>query len=148
MGTPEALLFEGDEAATLEFRDVAVACEPTPNEESAVIANRLVQALPLVAGLTDAAERDHFEKHAYRVSRALLGHRLADQLDFPRMATAGLLRWMRFKRRAHDSLHRMAPRAAARWWRENFMFLLDASMIGDLSYRLPDRLKAESASPW
>lgn len=148
VGTPEALLFEGDEAATLEFRDVAVACEPTPNEESAVIANRLVQALPLVAGLTDAAERDHFEKHAYRVSRALLGHRLADQLDFPRMATAGLLRWMRFKRRAHDSLHRMAPRAAAGWWRENFMFLLDASMIGDLSYRLPDRLKAESASPW
>ena len=148
VGTPEALLFEGDEDATSRFRDVAVTCEPPPGHESAVIANRLVQALPLVAGMTDAAEQKAFEQHAFRVSRALLGRDLSDQLEFPEMATAGLLRWMRWKRRAHDAFHRMAPRIAAKWWSQNFMFLMDASMLDDLSYRLPDRLKAQSASPW
>jgi len=84
-----------DEEATSRFRDVAAACEPPPGHESAVIAKRLVWALPLVAGMTDAAEQKAFEQHAFRVSRALLGRDLSDQLEFPRMATAGLLRWMR-----------------------------------------------------
>ncbi len=64
------------------------------------------------------------------------------------MATAGLLRWMRWKRQARDAFHRIAPRIAAKWWSRNFVFLMDASMLDDLSYRLPDRLKAQSASPW
>lgn len=148
VGTPEALLFEGDEEATSRFRDVAVACEPPPGYESAVIAKRLVQALPMVAGMTDATEQKAFEQHAFRVSRALLGHDLSDQLEFPEMATAGLLRWMRGKRQARDAFHRIAPRIAAKWWSRNFVFLMDASMLDDLSYRLPDRLKAQSASPW
>ena len=148
VGTPDELLFEGDEDATIRFRDVAVACEPAPNHESAVIANRLVQALPWSAGISDSGERKAFEQHAYMVSRALLGRELSDQLEFPRMATVGLLRWMRCKRRAHDAFHRAAPRVAAKWWGENVMFLLDASTLDDLSYRLPDRLKAQEASLW
>ncbi len=148
VGTPNALLFEGDEAATLAFRDVAVACEPPPGEEASVIAQRLVMALPLVAGLDEPSKQREFQNHAFRVSRALLGNELSDQLGFPKMATAGLLRWMRIKRRVHDTLHRAAPKVASRWWGDQFMFLMDAAMIDDLSYRLPDKLKAEAASPW
>ncbi len=148
LGTPEALLFEGDESATLAFRDIAVACEPSPGEEASVIAQRLVMALPLVAGLDEPSKQRDFQVHAFRVSRALLGDETADQLGFPKMSTAGLLRWMRVKRRMHDTLHRAAPKLATKWWSDQFMFLMDAAMIDDLSYRLPDKLKAEAASPW
>lgn len=148
VGTPEALLFEGDESATVAFRDVAVACEPPPGEEASVIAQRLVMALPLVAGMDEPSKQKDFQDHAFRVSRALLGDELSDQLGFPKMATAGLLRWMRVKRRMHDTLHRAAPKVATKWWSDQFMFLMDAAMIDDLSYRLPDKLKAEAASPW
>ena len=37
---------------------------------------------------------------------------------------------------------------ARKWRGKNFVFLLDASMLDDLSYRLPDQLKADKASPW
>ena len=56
VGTPDELLFKGDEDATIRFRDVAVACEPAPNHESAMIANRLVQALPLASAAPVAVE--------------------------------------------------------------------------------------------
>ena len=37
IGTPESLLFDGDEMETFEFHRIATICEPPPNEESAVI---------------------------------------------------------------------------------------------------------------
>ena len=43
--------------------------------------------------------------------------------------------------------HRIAPRMVGYWSGINFAFLLGASMIPDLSYRLPDRLEAEKAGP-
>jgi hypothetical protein len=43
-GTPEALLFEGDEAKTHELYRIARICEPPPNEEAAAVANALVTA--------------------------------------------------------------------------------------------------------
>ena len=42
----------------------------------------------------------------------------------------------------------MAPRAADKWRAKSFVFLLEASMLDDLSYRLPDHLKADRATPW
>ena len=148
VGTPNELLFEGDESATLAFRDVAVACEPLPGEEASTIAQQLVMALPLVAGIDEPSKQREFRDHSFRVSRALLGDELSDQLGFPKMATAGLLRWMRVKRRMHDTLHRAVPTVASRWQGDQFMFLMDAALIDDLSYKLPDKLKAEVASPW
>lgn len=148
IGTPDELLFEGDEARTREFQRVATGLEPQPGEESAVIANALVRALPEVARMTEPREKQAFVANAYRVSRALLGRGLADRLEFPRAPTLGLLRWLRWKRAAHAGLHRLSPRLASRWRGSNFVFLLDASSIPDLSYRLPDRLEARKATPW
>lgn len=148
IGTPDELLFEGDEARTREFQRVATGLEPPPGEESAVIANALVRALPEVARMTEPREKQAFVANAYRVSRALLGRDLADRLEFPRAPTLGLLRWLRWKRAAHAGLHRLSPRLASRWRGSNFVFLLDASSIPDLSYRLPDRLEARKATPW
>ena len=148
VGSPEPLLFEGDEARTTELYHVATACEPPPDDESAVIANALVNAVPEVAGVVDPAEQRKMALHVFRVSRALLGHEVADRLRFPRQQTAGLLAWMRWQRGLWRVAHRLAPRMARHWRGSNFAFLLDASMIPDLSYRLPDRLEAEKASPW
>ena len=148
IGTPEALLFDGDEAKTAELYRVARLCEAPPNRESVIIANALVNALPLIAGLTNPAAQRSMVTHTYRVSRALLGDDLADQLQFPRQRTAGLLTWLQWKRRAYRIAHRLAPRMARKWRGKNFVFLLDASMLDDLSYRLPDQLKADKASPW
>lgn len=148
IGTPEPLLFDGDEAKTAEFSRVAGLCEPPANDESVVIANTLVNALPLIPGLTNLAAQRSMLTHTYRVSRALLGHELADRLKFPRQRTAGLLTWLKWKRGARRMAHRVAPRMARKWRGKNFVFLLDASMLDDLSYRLPDQLKADKASPW
>ena len=148
IGSPEPLLFEGDEARTNELHHVATACEPPPGEESAVIANALVTAVPQVAGVEDPAEQRKMALHVFRVSRALLGHDVADRLGFPRQRTAGLLGWMRWKRSVRRTAQRLVPRMAGYWRGSNFAFLLDAAMIPDLSYRLPDRLEAEKTSPW
>ena len=99
IGTPEALLFDGDEAKTAEFHRIARLCEAPPNRESVVIANTLVNALPLIPGLTNLAAQRSMLTHTYRLSRALLGDELADQLKFPWYRTAGLLTWLQWKRR-------------------------------------------------
>ena len=148
IGSPEELLFEGDENKTNELSRIAHICEPPPGEESRVIANALVQALPVIAGKQDPEDARKMVEHSYRVSRALIGHELADQLDFPRQPTRGLLPWMRWQRRAHAFSHRISPRIANKWRGEKFVFLLDASKLDDLSYRFPDRLKADQSTPW
>ena len=148
IGTPEALLFDGDEAKTKALSQLAHLCEPPPGDESVAIANALVKALPDIARKTDPDDRHSMVAHTYRVSRTLLGDELADQLSFPRQSTAGLLTWMRLQRRAHRISHRMAPGVAQKWRGKNFVFLLEASMLDDLSYRIPDHLKADKATPW
>ena len=148
IGSPEPFLFEGNESRTAELHRIATACEPPPGDESAVIANALVNAVPQVAGVVDPVEQRKMALHVFRVSRALLGNEVADRLRFPRQQTAGLLAWLRWKRGIRGVAHRLAPRMAGHWRGNNFAFLLDASMIPDLSYRLPDRLEAEKTSPW
>lgn len=148
IGTPETLLFEGDEKRTVAFQHIAAVCEPPPGQESAIIANALVTALPKIGGKTSLAEREAMVEHTYQVSRALLGDGLADQLQFPKQSTSGLLRYMRFQRDAVSLSHRITPTIANKWRGKNFVFLLETSMLDDLSYRLPDKLKATEATPW
>ena len=136
IGSPEALLFEGDETGTLELYRIAAICEPPPGEESVVIARTLVEALPDIAGRSDPAARREMVEHAYRVSRALLGDELADGLRFPQQRTAGVLTWMRSKRQTIRTIHRIAPGVAARWRGKNYSFLLEASVLDALSYRI------------
>lgn len=148
IGVPEELLFEGDEEKTAELYRVARVCEPPPSEEAVVIASSLVNALPDIAGIAKGPARRAMTVHVQRVSRALLGDELADQLGFPRRFTGGLLRWLRWKRRLHQAVQNLSPRLAQRWRSEHFSFLLDASVLDDLSYRLPDQLRADRAKPW
>ena len=147
-GTPEALLFEGDEDATNEFSRIAHACEPPPGHESVVVAKAAVAALPKIAGRADPDASQATVEHGYRISRMLIGDEVADQLRFPGHRTAGLLSWMRLRRRAHGFAHRILPSVAGKWRGENMAFLLEASTLDDLSYRIPDNLKADRTTPW
>lgn len=150
IGTPEHLLFEGDYDGTIEFGKIAHLCEPPPNDESRAIAKAVVEALPLIAREkeSDWDRHDAFVDHTYRVARALLGDALADSLGFPPRRTAGLLAWMRMKRRTINASRKLGPGAAGHWRGDSFRFLLEASMLEDLGYRLPDHLDADKSTPW
>ena len=148
IGTPEELLFQGDEEATHELYRIGRICEPPPGRESIAIANALVRALPDIANMTDPETRARFVQHSYRISRALLGNELADQLEFPKQRTFGVLPATRLRRRAYLASRRLFPRSAERWQGNNFAFLLTSAALLDLSYQLPDRMRNSEATPW
>ena len=147
-GVPETILFRDHDEAMALCR-TAFVCEPPPAEESIIMANGLINSAPLIVGAEGPA-RQAFVKFVYRVSRALIGDPLADRLRFPRQWTAGLLPLMRWQRRFQRLQDRLAPgRARARHAR-NFTTLLERSLLDDMgiSYRLPDRLDGDVATPW
>ena len=148
IGTPEELLFGGDEAKTRKLLLIARACEPPPGYESATIAQALFEALPNIAGKTDPVEARALVRHAHRVTRALLGNELSDQLRIPRLHTAGLLTMMRGGRLVHRIIQRLVPGVAGAWRDVPFAFLLEAAVLDDLSDRMPDRLQVEKGTPW
>ncbi|MDE0144818.1 MAG: oxygenase MpaB family protein [Nitrospira sp.] len=146
IGTPEALLFDGDEAETTEFVRIAHLCEPPPNEEWVKTSNAVIYLLPEVARLTDRSAKRSMVQHAYRVSRALIGDKVADQLRFPRQRTSGLLMWLRCKARLYRTFRRLAPHMARKLRVDPFVLLLDTAMIDNPSYQLPDQLETVRAS--
>ena len=144
MGVPEGILFTDRQHAELII-EIARACEPTPDADAAAMANALIGAIPLVAGIEDTAEQQRVRQLAYRLSRALIGHRLADQLRFPKMWTFGTLRGFRLKQRWEKS------RTDAQGVRsQNFTQMLDISVYDDpnVTYRMPDHWSSRKSSPW
>ncbi|MCY4555784.1 MAG: oxygenase MpaB family protein [Chloroflexi bacterium] len=143
IGTPEELLFEGNEVDTREFNRTAMMCEPPPSEESVAVAGSLVHGLPDIAGATDPKAARRFSRNIYRVARALLGHETADRLQFPRMYTLGLLPAMRLHRMIFGPSGQLVPEKSYSRFGNNFAFLLEVSRSLDLNYSLPERLHAE-----
>lgn len=143
IGTPEALLCDGDEAKTAELSRVGHLCEPPPDKISKVITNATVHCIPEVARLTDPAEKQAVVEHGYRVARALLGDELADQFGFPRQRGAlMLLPRMRGKYRLQRACRKVAPNIARRWKADPLALLLDAAKLDKLRYQLPEELQA------
>ena len=148
VGTPEHLLFEGDEQETAAYTRIARICEPPPGEESIVIANALFNALSEIAGANAPDNVDRFARNPYRLARALLGHRLANQLHIPKVRTLGLLALRRVRQRLQN-LNRRLPHVAEDALRgASYAYLLEAAVLHDPSYKLPDRLKVEDSAPW
>ena len=67
---------------------VAYLCEPPPEPDSVTVANMLIQSIPSVANVKDPAEQKKLVRLAYRLSRALIGDRLAYKP--PSLARGGL----------------------------------------------------------
>lgn len=149
MGIPESILFQGEEDA-LRLFEIGKMCEPPPDVESIVMANSLIQSAPLVIGIEDSSARQNLVKYVYSVSRALIGNELADELNYPKSTTFGVLAWFRLQERYHSILDRIFRGRAQGSNFSRFTSLLEASMFDEagVSYRLPDHLYAERSGRW
>ena len=98
MGIPSSILFRDEEDAR-HLRQIGSVCEPPPSPESIVMANALINSAPLVIGVTDPSERRKMASFVFKVSRALIGNTLADQLMYPPDPSFGTLFIFRMQER-------------------------------------------------
>ncbi len=149
MGVPESILFRGESDA-LRLFEIGGMCEPEPGASSVVLANSLVNSAPLVVGIDDASERQNLAKYVYKVSRCLIGHAMADQLNYPPQSSFGVLRWFRVQSRYDRIMSRHFPKYVRKSNYTNFTTLLTGSRFDDdgISYRMPDHVYAEESGSW
>lgn len=144
MGVPEGILFVDRDHARRIF-DIAHLCEPEPDSDAAAMANALIGAIPLTAGIEGERQQRKVMKLAYRLSRSLIGKQLADQLEFPRMNTVGSLAAFRARQRLQRFVQgRQQVRLT------NFSQMLDISVYDrpDDRYRMPDHYLSARSNPW
>ena len=144
MGVPEGILFVDRDHARRIF-EIAHLCEPEPDSDAASMANALIGAIPLTAGIEGEREQRKVMKLAYRLSRSLIGNELADQLAFPKMNTVGSLAAFRVRQRLQRFVQ---GRQKVRL--NNFSQLLDISVYDrpDDRYRMPDHYLSARSNPW
>ena len=145
MGIPETILFT-DESHALRIYQIGSMCEPPPTTDAIIMANALINSAPLVAGIEDKVEREKLvNNRLYPISRALIGSKLADQLNFPKKGMHFPLFWFRFDQSIQELRARLRRGST-----KNFSTLLAASAYGDvgLSYRLPDHAYDERSGKW
>ena len=148
MGIPESILFSGERDALHLYR-IGSMCEPPPTEDSVLMANALINSAPAVAGIKVTKDRSFLvHERIYPISRALIGDRLADQLNFPKsrkIRSRGILLQFRM-----DTMYK---RVMARMLRksENTMDSVFAASLYDkagLTFGLPDHAYSERSSDW
>ena len=144
MGIPESILYTTAAEAEKIYK-ISYLCEPPPDSASIMVANGLIQAIPSVAGVTDPAQEKELTGLAYRLSRALIGNRLASRFEFPSDSTFGTLLMFRVKQRIQRML-----KGAQGVRSDNFTQLLQISVYDQhgLSYKMPDHVKHSMSSPW
>ena len=144
MGVPPALQ-AGTEAEAMRIVRIGRQCEPPPDLESILLANGLVNAAPIVAGITEPAARRALARRIYAVSRALIGDELADRLRYPPSRNFGVLAALRLRNRADRLLRRAVPAFDRRRRSGQFTQMIGLSFhdAGDSGYRLPQILHAE-----
>jgi hypothetical protein len=149
MGIPESILFHGEEDA-LKLYEIGTMCEPEPSASSVVLANSLVNSAPLVVGINDPAEGQKLSQYVYKVSRALIGDTLANQLNYPKQSTFGVLPWFRVQAKYDRFTSRFLPKIARKSNISNFTTLLSGSWYHEegITYDLPDHVYAEESSKW
>ena len=144
MGIPETILYTSDADAKRTYQ-IGFMCEPPADADSIRVANLLIKAIPSVADITDPVEREHLIKLAYTLSRALIGNKLANQFEFPKTFTVGVLLMHRMKQRIQQLLKsRQLVRS------DNFSQLLQISVYdkGGLSYRMPNHVYSSKSIEW
>ena len=144
MGIPESILYT-NAAEAEEIYKISYLCEPAADSDSIAVANGLIQAIPSVAGVTDQAEEQKLTLSAYRLSRALIGNKLAKRFDFPKTRSIGTL----FRFRIQQRIQRML-KGGQLVRSDNFTQLLQISVYDEhgLSYKMPDHVKHSVSSSW
>ena len=149
MGIPETILYTTPAEARRMFA-LGVRCEPAPSDESVLMANALINSAPLVAGISEPAQRKALVTDLiYPISRALVGGDLADQLRFPaipmlRSRAILFLYWLdNWRKRA---LPRMFKDRESTPMEQVF----EASLYEPegITYALPDHAYSNRSSSW
>lgn len=148
MGIPESILFRDEREAKEVFR-IGGVCEPPISMESIAMANSLLNSAPYVAGIPDQDNRHKMTKYAYRLSRALIGDKLADDLRYPVGSTLGVLMHFRNMGRLRRLMGSSFPKLVNNPY-VYFSGLLEVSTYDEagISYRIPDHVYAEKSSNW
>ena len=143
MGIPETILYTTTEEAD-KMCKIGYMCEPPPDADSIGVANMLINGIPSVADIDDPVEQKKLTDLAYRLSRALIGNRLADQFQFPKTSTLGTLWSYRMKQRLQRFLtNKQVLRS------DNFSQLLKISVYDDgLSYKMPNHVYTSKSIKW
>ena len=151
MGVPESILFR-NEAEAAELGRVGLLCEPPPDVDSIIVGNVIINSAALVAHVLEPAERQALTNQGYRISRALIGDELADQLEFPEQRTFYILPALRMERGLTKTVDRLLPGRAASRKMQALDSLLNAAMPSDgssgISYRLPVTIGDDPSRPW
>ena len=145
MGVPEAVIFR-DESHALEIFRVGSMCEPPVSTDAIITTNALINSAPLVAGIEERAARQKLvNKTIYPVSRALVGKKLADELNFPKNRQVAPLLRFRLGQRLLSVKAKFDSNAPT-----NFTTLLSASAYDEagIIYLLPDHAHAEKSRWW
>ncbi len=149
MGVPETILFHKEHDA-LKLFEIGRICEPANELEAIAMANALINSAPLVIGVNDPAGRRELARYVYRISRALIGNVLADELRYPANRSFGVLEWFRLQSRYTQMMNRLFPKRNQDNNFSQFTSLLEASAfdMAGISYRLPDAVYAEESRQW
>ena len=149
MGIPDTILYQGFDDARELFR-IGNLCEPEVGMESVAMANALINSAPLVAGDAYKESRRKLVKYIFRVSRAMIGGKMADNLLYPPARTAGVLPWFRLQQRYQGTVERFTPALARKSQFNAFNTLLEVSALDEIgiTYDLPDHVYAEKSRKW
>ena len=147
MGIPETILFRDEEDALEVFR-IGRICEPPPSLESIAMASSLINSAPLFAGLIERGARRRMAGYIGKVSRALIGNELANELKYPPSSTTGFLWKFRLMNRFESVMNMLSPERAME--NTNMATILAVSMFDPegISYKLPDHFYSEQSSEW
>ncbi|MCY3486901.1 MAG: oxygenase MpaB family protein, partial [Bacteroidetes bacterium] len=144
-GVPDAILYEDKKAAERIFK-IGMLCEPSPDEDSAFMANQLVRAVPSVTGIENVKEAEEQVKLGYALSGILIGRKMAKDLQFPYYN--GFIALFLFRTRIFlESVLKDTQFVR----RKNFMELLGISSYDDIigiSYKLPTHVKDAMSQDW
>ena len=147
MGIPETILYT-NAAEAEEIYKIGYLCEPPADADSIAVANMLIRAIPAVADIKDPVERDNLVTLAYRLSRALIGNKLADRFEFPKTPGLQGLSTL-FSYRMKQRIQRLLKKSQV-VRSENFTQLLQISVYdeGGLSYRMPNHVYTSKSIKW
>lgn len=140
MGIPETILFRNEEETLRVFR-IGGMVEPPISLESIAMANSLIASAPYVAGTPDHDARVKLTDYAYKLSRALIGDSLADELKYPDARSLGVLLNFRNLGRLRRIMGKSFPKLVNNPY-TCFTGLLEVSAYDEagISYRSPDHV--------
>ena len=114
------------------------------------MAHSLINSAPLIAGMTTPEARRELARYVCRLSRGLIGKKVAESLMYPRYSSFGAVSWLKTQQRFGHILDKISPGHRQNNNFTNFTSLLDTSLFDEegIRYTLPDHVYAEESSSW